>query len=676
MGSTFCAQQLRLPLVLTLAACGASAPQMSLPQAEEAPPPEPAAPLVASAHPRPATCSTLRPVGALGLSRQSSSVVLTRESDTLLAYVADPDALRIEVIDVRERKLVASTSTSGPVEQLLVLPSGHLLASIANSNYLEVFAPRIGTSNVVELEAACSVEVPHGPFGMALRDDGRRVAVTGLVAGSLTFLRTEDLQIESATTVPRSPAGVTFVGSLAYVSHLVGSKVSIVDSEAPKLKVRSVPTQLRTERDSSRSRFAGEAGPGVPVVREGNQAFSLIAVDPSSSTPSGESSSLRGSAPREVHPTRSTKSRSESSPRVVVPMVSVDAGDPSRPTDNYYGPPATYGVPKQAPTGFVIDTKSEKGLSRALVAAPANFSQAPCYSPRGVAYDAASASLYVTCLGAHTLLELDATSSDPMREVKRSFATPRGPTGVAIASEERLAVVSGRFDGRVSIVDLATGDSKVVDPAMPLSEMAAKTRAGRDLFFQAGDGQIASDGLACASCHLEGAEDGLTWSTPVGSRQTLMLSGRVANSAPYGWTRKDEDLKQYVTGTMVRLGGVGLEDGDLKSLLAYVAAIPSPPQPIHESALLAEGEAVFAAKGCTSCHPGGEASGAKLGLSEEDVLFDTPSLHRVGLSAPYYHDGRYPDLRTLLSDKSSAMGRTAELNAREVTAVESYLRSL
>ena len=175
MGSTFCAQQLRLPLVLTLAACGASAPQMSLPQAEEAPPPEPAAPLVASAHPRPATCSTLRPVGALGLSRQSSSVVLTRESDTLLAYVADPDALRIEVIDVRERKLVASTSTSGPVEQLLVLPSGHLLASIANSNYLEVFAPRIGTSNVVELEAACSVEVPHGPFGMALRDDGPRV---------------------------------------------------------------------------------------------------------------------------------------------------------------------------------------------------------------------------------------------------------------------------------------------------------------------------------------------------------------------------------------------------------------------------------------------------------------------------------------------------------------------
>ena len=664
MGSTFCARQLRLPLVLTLAACGASAPQMSPPQAEEAPLLEPAAPSFASAHPRPATCSTLRPVGAHGLSRQSSSVVLTRESDTLLAYVADPDALRIEVIDVRERKLVASASTAGPVEQLLVLPTGHLLASIANSNYLEVFAPKIGASNVVELEAACSVEVPHGPFGMALRDDGRRVAVTGLVAGSLTLLRTEDLQIESATTLPRSPAGVAFVGSLAYVSHLVWL-------QGIHRRFGGAAAESSLGADAA----ANSAGL-VPVVREGNQAFSLIAVDPSSSTPSGESSSLRGSAPREVHPTRSTKSRSESSPRVVVPMVSVDAGDPSRPTDNYYGPPATYGVPKQAPTGFVIDTKSEKGLSRALVAAPANFSQAPCYSPRGVAYDAASASLYVTCLGAHTLLELDATSSDPMREVKRSFATPRGPTGVAIASEERLAVVSGRFDGRVSIVDLATGDSKVVDPAMPLSEVAAKTRAGRDLFFQAGDGQIASDGLACASCHLEGAEDGLTWSTPVGSRQTLMLSGRVANSAPYGWTRKDEDLKQYVTGTMVRLGGVGLEDGDLKSLLAYVAAIPSPPQPIHESALLAEGEAVFAAKGCTSCHPGGEASGAKLGLSEEDVLFDTPSLHRVGLSAPYYHDGRYPDLRALLSDKSSAMGRTAELNAREVAAVESYLRSL
>jgi DNA-binding beta-propeller fold protein YncE/mono/diheme cytochrome c family protein len=606
------------------------------------------------------------------LSRQSSSVALTRESDSLLAYVADPDALRIEVIDVRARKLVASTSTSGPVEQLLVLPSGHLLASISNSSYLEVFAPKSDKSHRLALESECAVDVPSGPFAMALRDDGRRVAVTGLVAGSLTFLRSEDLAIESATALPRAPAGVAFVGSRAYVSHLVGSTVSIVDSETPQAIARTVPTRLTTERDYTS--FGAKADPSLPVHREGNQAFSLIAVD-SAVLPTGEAQSLRGAAPRAQLPSRSTQSKGAKS-RVVVPMISVDAGDPTRPTEHYYGPPPTFGVPKQAPTGFVIDTKSEKGLSRSLVAAPANFSGAPCYSPRSVAYDGLTQSLYVTCLGAHTLLELDATSADPMREVKRSFKTSRGPTGVAIASEEGLAVVSGRFDGRVSIIDLATGDADVVDPAMPLSELAAATHDGRDLFFRAGDRQIAFDGLACASCHLEGAEDGLTWSTPIGSRQTLMLSGRIVNSAPYGWTRKDEELEAYVTGTMSRLGGEGLPSTELSSLLAYVAAIPSLPQPTRDPALFAEGEAVFAAKGCTSCHPGGEPSGSKLGLTEDTVVFDTPSLHRVGLSAPYYHDGRYPDLRALLSDKSSAMGRTAELSSHEVNVLESYLRSL
>ena len=56
--------------------------------------------------------------------------------------------------------------------------------------------------------------------------------------------------------------------------------------------------------------------------------------------------------------------------------------------------------------------------------------------------------------------------------------------------------------------------------------------------------------------------------------------------------------------------------------------------------------------------------------------FDTPSLRGIGLSAPYFHDGRYATLKDLLLGSRTAMGHTAQLSTADLDALEAYLRTL
>src|SRR6185312_14051808 len=97
---------------------------------------------------------------------------------------------------------------------------------------------------------------------------------------------------------------------------------------------------------------------------------------------------------------------------------------------------------------------------------------------------------------------------------------------------------------------------------------------GRALFHTTDDPRISRDGRACASCHPEGREDSLTWSTPDGPRQTIMLAGRLEGSAPYGWFGKNGSVRTHVSQTFARLGGTGLtgEKGraDLDALIAWL----------------------------------------------------------------------------------------------------------
>jgi cytochrome c peroxidase len=56
--------------------------------------------------------------------------------------------------------------------------------------------------------------------------------------------------------------------------------------------------------------------------------------------------------------------------------------------------------------------------------------------------------------------------------------------------------------------------------------------------------------------------------------------------------------------------------------------------------------------------------------------FDTPSLRFVGGTAPYFHDGRYPTLRSLLASKDGPMGAARNRSAEDLDALEAFVQSL
>src|SRR5262249_59411146 len=106
------------------------------------------------------------------------------------------------------------------------------------------------------------------------------------------------------------------------------------------------------------------------------------------------------------------------------------------------------------------------------------------------------------------------------------------------------------------------------------------------------------------------------------------------------------------------------------------------PEP-SEAAL--RGQAIFRSEqaGCAGCHgssgdlPDGSQHDVQSRASADlQAKFDTPSLKFVGGSAPYFHDGRYSDLKTLLVNSDGKMGHTKHLSPGELADLVTYLETL
>ena len=116
-----------------------------------------------------------------------------------------------------------------------------------------------------------------------------------------------------------------------------------------------------------------------------------------------------------------------------------------------------------------------------------------------------------------------------------------------------------------------TTTAPAILPEAPATKPAAKAKTAKAPMGSA-------RWISCASCHPDGREDSLTWATPDGPRQTIMLAGHENNSAPYGWAGKFDNLPDYTAETFRRLGGSGVTGHELDALqlplvLGTVAAL-------------------------------------------------------------------------------------------------------
>ncbi len=257
-------------------------------------------------------------------------------------------------------------------------------------------------------------------------------------------------------------------------------------------------------------------------------------------------------------------------------------------------------------------------------------------------------------------------------DLRCTLETPDEPVDLAETPDHETLLVVTDWSHALVAFDLNRGERRF------------ETTLGRALFHTSSDSRISKDGRACASCHPNGRDDGLVWSTPGGPRQTPMLAGRLRDTAPYGWDGAGSDLSHHLDHTLARLEGDGVAPGERAALLRYIATLAGPI--VHAGApaeTLGRGQAVFLTAGCASCHAaeGSWTDGQRHQVSSRAAAdavaaFDTPSLRFVGGTAPYFHDGRYSTLHELLTRSDGPMGAARTMPAEDLDALETFVRFL
>ncbi len=318
--------------------------------------------------------------------------------------------------------------------------------------------------------------------------------------------------------------------------------------------------------------------------------------------------------------------------------------------------------------------------------------------------------LLVTATGTDNVLVLrfdDNSGLTPMAEL----TVGKAPSGIALAPDGKTAYVLNAHDYTVGAVPLAgvlafgNGDPLTIGQAQTVSigvdPLPEQLRLGRRIFTYARNPGLSKDGqFACATCHLDGAEDGQVWFVAGGPRQTPALAGRLAGSAPFNWGGTHDVLTDNMKETIGRMGGVGLTQVEIDALEAFLLqGLRAPRNPNVAAALTpsqAAGKAIFddPKVGCGSCHVGGKTNGLSfdvgtmseadftvhakvLGQDVKGVAYDTPSLVGLFATAPYLHDGSAKTLDDVLKlSDAGKMGNTAGLSKQQREDLKAYLLTL
>jgi hypothetical protein len=200
--------------------------------------------------------------------------------------------------------------------------------------------------------------------------------------------------------------------------------------------------------------------------------------------------------------------------------------------------------------------------------------------------------------------------------------------------------------------------------------------AGRTMFHtQTGSG------LACASCHPEGREDGLVWTFEgIGPRRTQNISGGILARAPFHWNGDMVNLDVLMTEVFAqRMSGITASVSSRKSLGPWLDRVPAPKGVIVDAAAVERGRTLFDAAdvGCATCHSGPQLTNNMI-VNAGKGSIKVPSLVGVGARAPFMHDG----CAATLADRfgpcggGDLHGKTSQLTAAQLADLVAYLESL
>jgi DNA-binding beta-propeller fold protein YncE/mono/diheme cytochrome c family protein len=248
---------------------------------------------------------------------------------------------------------------------------------------------------------------------------------------------------------------------------------------------------------------------------------------------------------------------------------------------------------------------------------------------------------------------------------------PEGqPTALAFASDGTL-VVQSREPAKLILIspdatrEIALGGESWAD-------------TGHDLFHRDSGG-----GIACASCHAEGADDGHVWDFKgFGLRRTQSINVGLRDTAPFHWSGDMADLSALMGEVFVnRMGGVPQAPARVEALANWMfAQEPFPARRASDEPAVLHGKQLFESEqvACAKCHSGEKLTNNKT----EDVgtggKFQVPSLRGLVYRAPFIHTGCATTLRDRFEPGCGGdkHGDVSQLSAGELDDLLAYLESL
>lgn len=244
------------------------------------------------------------------------------------------------------------------------------------------------------------------------------------------------------------------------------------------------------------------------------------------------------------------------------------------------------------------------------------------------------------------------------------------PVAVDFVPGDGLQLVILSREPAVLIVNDLAAETSV---EIPLSG-ESRFDTGHEMFHQDVGG-----GIACASCHPEGGDDGRVWNiSGEQARRTQPLNTDLAGTAPFHWDGDMDDVGTLVLEIMTGAMGAARQSPERAGALEdYILAIDAPAAlRVPTDAAVVRGEQTFADLGCASCHAGDNFTNNQ-GVPIHDAEgIQVPPLRGVALRPPYGFDGRNLDLYEAVWDMLDIAGTTSLAADDDVEDLVAFLESL
>jgi cytochrome c553 len=298
------------------------------------------------------------------------------------------------------------------------------------------------------------------------------------------------------------------------------------------------------------------------------------------------------------------------------------------------------------------------------------------------------------------LLDCETPDQGNAGRVRARADVGAGARGLATDPTGSAVWVDVGFDHAVARLEPTGGEWRATTVRRSVSGQRLSTAAqqGRRHFFDATDSHLTPSGIvACATCHPDGRDDGLTWFLHTSTvqrkvRRTPPVAGGDGALRPLHWDGEFATATELTTSTIRGLMGGDALVIDASTIAAWMRELPLPPaRPLsdEERSRADAGRLLFSSPeaGCAGCHSGiaftdGELhTGVLEPSSDPDARLDssvTPSLRGVRARAPYFHDGRAVTLSDAVREHRNAQGdRYGDLlTADDIQSLTLYLETL